>query len=123
MPGSGTQEGRKKWLKDRESSKLSRASLFSKTAGTSANRKERKQKVSANSSAWAEEQEAWKRCSWTLSTEGELAQELRDSDRASENRAVRENSRSLLAPAPCNCSLPSPGCGDANRLTGAPGRG
>ena len=67
---------------------MSRASLFSKIAGTSANRKERKQRVNANSLAWADEQEAWKRCSWTLSTEGGLAQRLWDSGRGSEKSAV-----------------------------------
>lgn len=48
---------------------------------------------------------------------------LWDSGMESENTALQENSRSVLGQASYNCSLPSSGCGDANRLMGSPGTG
>lgn len=116
-------------MKDRESSKLSRASQFSKTTRTPANRKEKTGDKCKLIGLGRTARSLEKVQQFTELNTGKKEELSYCKHRAlgrsmdSENSAVQENSRSVLVQVSYNCSVPSFGCGDANRLIGSPGTG
>lgn len=124
MPDSGN-TGRKKWLKDRESSKLIRQASSLRQQEPLPTEKTGDKCKLIGLGRQARSLEKVKLYTELKDWEGGRSYRtantgLWDSGMESENSAVQENSRHLLAQAFYNCSLPSSGCGYANRLTGSP---